>query len=851
MKRFITLVVFSCFSFMLAQDAAGTYKLVGTDVRYSSLLRQAATLSATTNYGGVIGATIPLLSFDENEGAGQIRRGPYNEGTLGTSGAFLNVTFREDGTGTINPGSFYPSITLDEETCISGGSSLPITDELVYTSDLTPNNYVQTVNYIGLPNMGVFGGGFIGKISLSQSEELDFFEAGQSVGALGVCQAGFYVYDAEGNPLAQPTPCDSYDQPGNDCHVYEGCMSAGYISKGHGVETILGNGERDMYVEWHAVDGPFSDSGFGDDPLDPCEDDLCVANQDQAQCIKVTLDADGNQVTSIENACTESGEAFDRILGVPGIPVTTMSPDCGFDGGVDEDGVQIYQYVAGDPVSVGGGLAAGVQGACITGFQADNNGSGYPDVYDGCQALSAGGDTTPATNAFIGACTQLGFDLATCSLLAAAAQQEVESTTGCYDFETNEFTPADSADECVDGEVFTNAAWDCYGLLGLTYQAADLCALAGAAYVDQCVMDTPDENGDYATVLARDFFVLSAEFSDWGGYFTWNTVAYSQCCGTLAYQGIDCTADGVDTCDAFLASDGAVEFDPACLADGDTSDCAGRLAMSMNGLCVPTLDVREVHIDFDEIATCAANGDVNFDDTINILDVLRIVQHIIQADLLNDEQLCNGDVTQDDPPLVNIQDIIQIVNIILNPAGRAVDASMIEIFNNDNIVSMEADGYVGAIQMTLSHSNDFSIELTNNAFIAESHTDGNQTILMIVNPENDLFVAEGSFEIEEIIAANSNDMIDVINPEAISLGKAYPNPFNPTTSFDLNVGVSGHVTMNVYNLMGQVVGTLVNNTMDAGSYNITWDAGNFASGMYVVKAETVNGIASQKVMLVK
>ena len=85
----------------------------------------------------------------------------------------------------------------------------------------------------------------------------------------------------------------------------------------------------------------------------------------------------------------------------------------------------------------------------------------------------------------------------------------------------------------------------------------------------------------------------------------------------------------------------------------------------------------------------------------------------------------------------------------------------------------------------------------------------------------------------------------------ISLGAAYPNPFNPTTSFQLQVGNTGHVTMNVYNVMGQVVASLVNNTMDAGNHNITWDASNFSSGMYVVKAETINGMASQKVMLVK
>ena len=122
---------------------------------------------------------------------------------------------------------------------------------------------------------------------------------------------------------------------------------------------------------------------------------------------------------------------------------------------------------------------------------------------------------------------------------------------------------------------------------------------------------------------------------------------------------------------------------------------------------------------------------------------------------------------------------------------------------------------------------------------------------MIVNPGNELFTAEGTFKIEETIAANGNDYINVINPDAISLSDAYPNPFNPTTSFELKVGVSSHVTMNVYNVMGQVVSTLVNNTMDAGNYNITWDAANFSSGMYVVKAETTNGVASQKVMLVK
>jgi len=416
----------------------------------------------------------------------------------------------------------------------------------------------------------------------------------------------------------------------------------------------------------------------------------------------------------------------------------------------------------------------------------------------------------------------LGFDEETCAALTALAQQAVEATTICYNIDTHDFYPADSADECAEGYFFTNANWDCYGLLMLTYDAASLCSLAADAWVADCV---------YGDSAGRNFYLMDASFTPWGGFFTWNALQYSQ------------TGDA-----SFLASDGTVDFDANCLADGDPSDCAGRLSMVMDPLCIPELQVREVYIDFDEIDECAANGDINLDDVVNILDVVNLVQAILGLEELSENQICNADINVDG--VINILDVVGIVQAILG--GRGIDATEIQIFNNENSVSMESNGYVGAVQMTLSHGEDFSIELTNNAFIAEYNTEGNTTTLMVVNPESkELFTAIGNFEIVETLAANSNDYIDVLNPEAISLGSAYPNPFNPTTSFELTVGNAGHVTMNVYNVMGQVVETLVNNTMDAGNYNITWDATNFSSGMYVVKAETVNGLASQKVMLVK
>ena len=130
MKRFISLIVVGCFGLMMAQDAAGTYKLTGTNVRYTSLLRQTSTVHAT-EASGFTGIAIPLATFPINAPAGQLINGPFNEANLHYSGAFLNVTFLEDGTGTINEGSYYPTLSLNEETCVTAGAALPITDELV------------------------------------------------------------------------------------------------------------------------------------------------------------------------------------------------------------------------------------------------------------------------------------------------------------------------------------------------------------------------------------------------------------------------------------------------------------------------------------------------------------------------------------------------------------------------------------------------------------------------------------------------------------------------------------------------------------------------------------------------
>lgn len=88
-------------------------------------------------------------------------------------------------------------------------------------------------------------------------------------------------------------------------------------------------------------------------------------------------------------------------------------------------------------------------------------------------------------------------------------------------------------------------------------------------------------------------------------------------------------------------------------------------------------------------------------------------------------------------------------------------------------------------------------------------------------------------------------------PTEIRLSQNYPNPFNPTTQIRYAMPEAGFVTLEVYNVMGQRVATLVNETVSAGNYTVSFDATGLASGMYVYRLQTANTVLTQQMMLVK
>ena len=94
-------------------------------------------------------------------------------------------------------------------------------------------------------------------------------------------------------------------------------------------------------------------------------------------------------------------------------------------------------------------------------------------------------------------------------------------------------------------------------------------------------------------------------------------------------------------------------------------------------------------------------------------------------------------------------------------------------------------------------------------------------------------------------------VIDPNAPLVYELAQNYPNPFNPATKIEYSIPMQSQVELKIYNLVGQEVGTLVNEIQKAGVHNVKFDAGNLASGVYFYRLVAGNFTSVKKMVLLK
>ena len=100
-----------------------------------------------------------------------------------------------------------------------------------------------------------------------------------------------------------------------------------------------------------------------------------------------------------------------------------------------------------------------------------------------------------------------------------------------------------------------------------------------------------------------------------------------------------------------------------------------------------------------------------------------------------------------------------------------------------------------------------------------------------------------------LTAVQDNKKADL--PTTFALKQNYPNPFNPTTVIPYQLAAKSHVTLTIYNVLGQQVATLVNSDMKAGRYHARWDAYDMPSGVYIYLLRAGSFMQSRKLILIK
>lgn len=88
-------------------------------------------------------------------------------------------------------------------------------------------------------------------------------------------------------------------------------------------------------------------------------------------------------------------------------------------------------------------------------------------------------------------------------------------------------------------------------------------------------------------------------------------------------------------------------------------------------------------------------------------------------------------------------------------------------------------------------------------------------------------------------------------PESYVLKQNYPNPFNPTTVIEFSVPKSQHITLQVYNMLGQRVATLQDGFVASGSHRVDFDARRLASGVYVYQLQAGATVLSKKMTILQ
>ena len=122
---------------------------------------------------------------------------------------------------------------------------------------------------------------------------------------------------------------------------------------------------------------------------------------------------------------------------------------------------------------------------------------------------------------------------------------------------------------------------------------------------------------------------------------------------------------------------------------------------------------------------------------------------------------------------------------------------------------------------------------------------------VMTNSKTKIYIKDTYIELP--LRGFSSDNMIAGNEPNIRLYQNYPNPFNPVTNikYEIPQDYSGLVTLKIYDITGKEVAKLVNQSLTTGSYNVTWNAANFSTGVYFYKLNAGDFSEVKRMILIK
>jgi len=133
------------------------------------------------------------------------------------------------------------------------------------------------------------------------------------------------------------------------------------------------------------------------------------------------------------------------------------------------------------------------------------------------------------------------------------------------------------------------------------------------------------------------------------------------------------------------------------------------------------------------------------------------------------------------------------------------------------------------------------------------YADANQSNVLqeyLLTPETPIAVPEQAV-LAQFLPAEHHSKDPLSTLEQPELLGNYPNPFNPTTTISYRLPADTQVTLEIYSLLGKRIQTLIETRQSAGSYQIPFDAGNLASGIYLYRLTAGTSSVTRRMILVK